>query len=121
MNYEGVDKVYFIGIGGIGMSALAQYFLHQGCQVTGYDRTPSEITELLEEKNIAILFEDNVDKIPHEFKNKEAMLVVYTPAIPANNTILEYFSAHGFLIKKRAQVLADVVSLPILLKLQNIN
>ncbi|MEX0966782.1 MAG: UDP-N-acetylmuramate--L-alanine ligase [Bacteroidia bacterium] len=105
-----MKRIYFIGIGGIGMSALASYFKLKGHIVAGYDRTPSEITEMLKAQNIPVHFEDNVEQIPQEFREKNNVLVVYTPAVPASHSELNYFKNNGFEIKKRSQVLAEVVN-----------
>ena len=100
--------VYFVGIGGIGMSAIARYFLHQGLVVGGYDRTPSELTRKLEEEGAKIHYQENVELIPEPCKDKASTLVVYTPAIPAEHQELVYFREGGFDIQKRAQVLGTL-------------
>jgi UDP-N-acetylmuramate--alanine ligase len=100
-----ISSVYLIGIGGIGMSALARTFKHRGAAVAGYDRTPSPLTERLEQEGIAVNFDASVQAIPQQFLRKEGTLVVYTPAIPAGHTQLEYFRANGFEVMKRAEVL----------------
>ncbi len=100
--------VYFVGIGGIGMSAIARYFLHQGLVVGGYDRTPSDLTRRLEEEGALIHYEENVDLIPEACKDKESTLVIYTPAIPAQHQELVFFREGGFDIQKRAQVLGTL-------------
>ncbi len=100
-----MKSVYFIGAGGIGMSALVRYYLAKGLNVGGYDKTPSELTEQLIKEGAQIHYEDNVEKISDCFKVKEDTLIVYTPAIPAEHTELVYFQQNGFDIKKRAQVL----------------
>lgn len=105
MNINTIKSVYFIGAGGIGMSALVRYFLAKGKKVGGYDRTPSELTEKLNEEGAAIHYEENVSLIPADFQNPEDTLVVYTPAIPTSHQELAYFRTHGFEIQKRAQVL----------------
>ncbi len=105
MDMQRVTAVYFIGAGGIGMSALVRYFLSKGRQVGGYDRTPSELTEKLAEEGAAIHYEENVERIPAAFRNPSATLVVYTPAIPETHKELVYFRENGFEIHKRAQVL----------------
>jgi len=104
LNY---DIVYFIGVGGIGMSALARWFNATGYGVFGYDKTPSELTETLEKEGIAIHYDDNVNKIPSD-ATKENTLVIYTPAIPPDHKELGYFKTEGFTIKKRAEVLGDI-------------
>lgn len=107
MNIKDIHSVYFIGIGGIGMSALANYFKFMGKEVAGYDRTPTPITEGLEEKGIYVHFKDNVDLIPETFK-QSGTLVVYTPAVPAAHSELQYFKNNGFEIKKRSEVLGII-------------
>lgn len=102
---ENIKSVYFVGAGGIGMSALVRYFLAQGYNVGGYDKTPSDLTEKLKEEGASIHYEENVDDIADCFKDKESTLVVYTPAIPAEHKELVFFRDNGFDIQKRAQVL----------------
>ncbi len=103
-----IKSVYFVGIGGIGMSAIARYFLHCGANVCGYDRTPSDLTRQLEKEGAQVHYEDNVDLIPDCCRDKESTLVVYTPAIPAEHTELNFFREHGFEVQKRAQVLGTL-------------
>ena len=105
MNLEKIHNVYFVGIGGIGMSALARYFHKIGKQVAGYDKTPTKITGDLIEMGIAIHFEDSVDLIPTKFIDKKDTLVVYTPAVNNTHRELQYFSENNFTIQKRAEVL----------------
>ena len=105
MNVNTLKAVYFIGAGGIGMSALVRYFLSKGKKVAGYDRTPSELTQKLNEEGAAIHYEENTALIPDDFKQPETTLIIYTPAIPANHQELTYFRENGFEIQKRAQVL----------------
>ena len=100
--------VYFLGIGGIGMSAIARYFKAKGFVVAGYDRTRSQLCHELELEDISIHYEDNVALIPTDFKDKSTTLVVYTPAIPADNSEYGYFLTHEFTVQKRAQVLGQV-------------
>ena len=100
-----IKSVYFVGAGGIGMSALVRYFLTKGYHVGGYDKTPSELTEKLIQEGAKIHYEENVETIDECFKQKESTLVVYTPAIPADHKELAYFRENGFDIQKRAQVL----------------
>jgi UDP-N-acetylmuramate--alanine ligase len=97
---EKVSSVYFIGIGGIGMSALARFFQAKGAKVSGYDKTKSSLTGELEQSGIAIHYEENVERIP-----KEAELVVYTPAIPKEHAELQYYQQHGYQVVKRSDVL----------------
>ncbi|MCR5849623.1 MAG: UDP-N-acetylmuramate--L-alanine ligase [Bacteroidaceae bacterium] len=103
-----IKAVYFVGIGGIGMSAIARYFLSRGITVGGYDRTPSDLTEQLCKEGALVHYEDNVDLIPVQCRDKESTLVIYTPAIPAEHTELTYFRQQGFEIQKRAQVLGTL-------------
>ena len=105
MDVNTLKSVYFIGAGGIGMSALVRYFLSKGKKVGGYDRTPSELTMKLIEEGANIHYEEAPGKIPSEFKNPESTLVVYTAAMPEDHILLQYFRQHGFTIYKRAQVL----------------
>ena len=99
------DRVYFLGIGGIGMSALARYFLHEGWQVAGYDRTATDLTRRLEAEGAAVHYEDDVKLIPEPFLDKEHTVVIYTPAIPSDHSEQAMFRVEGFEIKKRSQVL----------------
>ncbi len=108
MNMNHIKSVYFIGIGGIGMSAIARYFLQKGILVGGYDKTPSELTEVLEKEGALIHYSEDIDLIPAECKQKGSCLVVYTPAIPSTHKELEYFRNEGFEIEKRAQVLGTL-------------
>ena len=105
MNVNTLKSVYFIGAGGIGMSALVRYFLSKGKNVGGYDRTPSELTEKLIEEGAAIHYEDSSDQIPASFRDASSTLVVYTPAIPETHKEFTYFRENGFEIQKRSQVL----------------
>lgn len=102
---EKIKAVYFVGIGGIGMSAIARYFLNEGIVVGGYDKTQTDLTRKLEEEGAQIHYEENVNLIPEECKDKDTCLVVYTPAIPDLHEELVYFKREGFDIQKRAQVL----------------
>lgn len=102
------QHIYFIGIGGIGMSALARYFVANGNTVAGYDKTPSDITNALEDLDIAIHFEDAISNIPNAFKNPKNTLVVYTPAVPKTHVQLNYFRDANFEIKKRSEVLGAI-------------
>ena len=105
MDANNLESVYFIGAGGIGMSALVRYFLSKGKKVAGYDRTPSELTEKLIEEGANIHYDDNVELIPSDCCNPQTTLVVYTPAIPDTHSELSYFRKNGYSIQKRAQVL----------------
>lgn len=108
MNLKTIHNVYFIGIGGIGMSAIARYFSMNGKKVAGYDKTPSPITKSLEEIGIEIHFEDTVKNIPLSFLEKEKTLVVYTPAVPKEHQELNYFIKNDFVILKRAEILGEI-------------
>lgn len=110
MRLKEVHSIYFVGIGGIGMSALAKYFCIQGKAVAGYDRTPSVITERLEASGIEIHFEDTIALIPKEFKNAEETVVIYTPAIPKKSNILNYFKDNNFTVLKRSEALDEITS-----------
>mgnify|MGYP001027291201 FL=1 len=105
MELKDIKAVYFVGAGGIGMSAIARYFIHCGLVVAGYDRTPSDLTHQLEKEGMVIHYEENVDEIPQACRERESCLVVYTPAIPATHKELTFFREHQFEIKKRSQVL----------------
>lgn len=100
-----IKAVYFLGAGGIGMSALVRYFLKQGMFVAGYDRTPSELTSRLIEEGAVLHFEENMELIPEICRNPSETLVIYTPAIPADHKEWAMFRDNGFTIKKRAEVL----------------
>ena len=105
MDVNTLKSVYFIGAGGIGMSALVRYFLSKGKKVGGYDRTPSELTLKLIEEGADIHYDEAPENIPSDFLNPESTLVVYTAAMPEDHILLQYFRKHGFTIYKRAQVL----------------
>ncbi len=105
MNIKDIKSVYFIGAGGIGMSAIARYFLHKGLIVGGYDKTPSELTQRLEKEGMLIHYEEDLDEIPHACKQKDSCLVIYTPAVPETHKEFQFFRQNGFEIQKRAQVL----------------
>lgn len=108
MNLKDIHNVFFVGIGGIGMSALARYFKYVDKKVVGYDRTRSPLTDTLVEHGIAVHFEDKVEVIPEQHRKKENTLVVYTPAVPDTHSQLQYFRDHGFAIKKRSEVLGII-------------
>ena len=104
-----IKRVYLIGIGGIGMSGLARYFHHQGAVVCGYDKTVTPLTQIMADEGIDILYEDDVNLIPLSCQQKDnATLVIYTPAIPTDSKILNYFKNHGFEIHKRSEVLGII-------------
>ena len=108
MNIKDIRSVYFVGAGGIGMSAIARYFLKKGLVVAGYDKTPSDLTRHLEKEGMLLHYEENVDEIPFSCKRKETCLVIYTPAIPESHQELCYFRENGFEVQKRAQVLGTL-------------
>ena len=99
------NHIYFIGIGGIGMSAIARYYNTKGFKVSGYDKTPSPLTEALENEGIEVHYEDNIDYVP---KNVEDTLVVYTPAIPKDMGELVYVQEHGYRVIKRSRMLGEI-------------
>jgi len=100
---SGIKKVYFIGVGGVGMSAIARYFHSKGIEVSGYDRTETELTEALEKEGISIHYTEDVNSIP-----KDVDLVVYTPAVPNEHAELVYYRAHGYKVVKRSDVLQAI-------------
>ena len=108
MNIIDIKSVYFVGAGGIGMSAIARYFLKKGLIVGGYDKTPSDLTRQLEKEGMLIHYEEDINQIPQACKNQQECLVIYTPAIPAEHKELCYFQENGFEIQKRAQVLGTL-------------
>ena len=105
MDVNTLKSVFFIGAGGIGMSALVRYFLSKGKKVGGYDRTPSDLTATLIEEGAQIYYDEAVENIPSDFLAAASTLIVYTAAMPEDHVLLQYFRAHGFTIYKRAQVL----------------
>lgn len=108
MNLDSIHKIYFVGIGGIGMSALARYFAVNSKIVAGYDRTQTEITNSLSGIGVSIHYEDSIDLIPFEFKDKNTTLVVYTPAIPKEHLELNFFIQNEFKILKRSDILGEI-------------
>jgi UDP-N-acetylmuramate--alanine ligase len=102
-DYNNITRIYFIGIGGIGMSALARYFLHKNAIVSGYDKTPTPLTKQMESEGISIHYEDNVSLI-----DKDADVVVYTPAIPVDHKELNYYKDHHYELAKRSDVLQQI-------------
>lgn len=100
-----IERVYFLGIGGIGMSALARFFHASGKTVAGYDRSPTDLTRQLASEGIAIHYDDSVDMIPAPFKSPVRTLVVFTPAVPSEHVEFSYFKEHQFQIYKRSQIL----------------
>lgn len=108
MTFKGIRNIFFLGIGGIGMSALARWFQQEGYAVAGYDRTPSPLTDALEEEGMQVIFTDEVAAIPAQFRsNQDEILVVWTPAIPKDSMLLHFFQ-QGFLLRKRAEVLGMI-------------
>ena len=108
MEMQKITSVYFVGAGGIGMSALARYFRAKGKQVAGYDKTPSDLTAALIEEGIRIHYMDDITLIPEDCKQIDSTLVIYTPAIPETHTELNYFKTNGFTLMKRARVLGEI-------------
>jgi len=108
MEDKSFSNIYFLGIGGIGVSALARYALVRGYNVAGYDRTPSAITDDLKKEGVNISFADEVNTIPEAFRDGTHTLVVFTPAIPATNKIMQFFRNGDFRIIKRAEMLGDI-------------
>jgi UDP-N-acetylmuramate--alanine ligase len=110
MTMERPQYLYFIGIGGIGMSGLARYFSRQGAIVAGYDRTPSEMSEQLSREGIAVAYDTDIAHIPEEFRNADTVevMVVRTPAVPLDNPLISYWKGRGAEIKKRSEVLGLV-------------
>src|SRR6476620_10958192 len=107
MNLNQIHNVYFIGIGGIGMSALARYFQNIGKTVAGYDKTPTALTDELIQSGMNIHFEDSIDAIPEDFLENNT-LVIITPAVPVTHSEWNYFIERNFTIKKRAEVLGII-------------
>lgn len=108
MELKDIKAVYFVGAGGIGMSAIARYFLNKKLVVAGYDKTPSHLTHDLEKEGMLIHYAENTDLIPEACKDPKTTLVIFTPAIPAEHKELMYFHENGFTIEKRAQVLGTL-------------
>ena len=108
MELDTIKAVYFVGAGGIGMSAIARYFLKKGLVVGGYDKTPSDLTRQLEKEGMHIHYEEDVHQIPAACQQKDTCLVIYTPAIPQTHQELVFFRENGFEIQKRAQVLGTL-------------
>jgi UDP-N-acetylmuramate--alanine ligase len=111
IDFKNIERIYFVGIGGIGMSALAFYFIKGGYSVAGYDRAESNITRSLSVQGCNVSTDDNIDTIPELFRNlndKGKILTIYTPAIPSSNRIFSYFRDNGYRIAKRAEVLGEI-------------
>ncbi len=105
---ENIQSIYFIGIGGIGMSNLARYFMSKGKKVAGYDRTETPLTKELVKEGANIHYTDDAGLIPDYCKEKATTLVVYTPAVPSENEEVKYFKYNNFVVQKRAQVLGII-------------
>ena len=108
MELNDTQRVYFVGAGGIGMAALARFYMSKALPVAGYDRTPSALTADLVAEGARVSYDDCIDAIPPEFRLPEGTLAVYTPAVPADNKVLSFFRDHGFELRKRAWVLGQV-------------
>src|ERR1017187_4300323 len=111
MDLKKYRMVYFIGIGGIGMSALARYFKSLGLEISGYDRVSTSLTDELESEGMKIHFEDSISMIPSSIidpSNKDCLLIIYTPAIPSNHSELNYFRSNDYQIYKRSEVLGEI-------------
>ena len=102
------SNVYFLGIGGIGMSALARFFLHEGKRVAGYDRTESPLCDRLAAEGAEIHYDESVDRIPEVFRDPAETIVVYTPAVPQDHAELVWFRGRGFRVEKRSQMLGHL-------------
>ena len=102
------DNIYFMGIGGIGMSALARYFLHEGKRVAGYDRTETPLTRALVAEGAVVTYDDEVENIPEAFRNPDTTMVVFTPAVPEEHPQMQFFRKGGFLVEKRSQMLGHL-------------
>jgi UDP-N-acetylmuramate--alanine ligase len=111
IDFKNIEGIYFAGIGGIGMSALALYFLKGGYTIAGYDRTESRLTQSLTEQGCKVSYEDDIYYLPSTFRlvsDKDKVLIVYTPAIPATNLILSYFRDNGYRLYKRSEILGEI-------------
>ena len=108
MNLDKIHTIYFVGIGGIGMSALARYFAVNGKKVAGFDLVQTDITNSLSQLGVDIHYQDSIDLIPNNFKDSQKTLVVYTPAIPKEHSELHYFNQHNFKVLKRSEVLGEI-------------
>ena len=108
MNLENIHNIYFVGIGGIGMSSISSYFNSNGKNVAGYDITPTEITKSLEKLGMQIHFEDSINLIPADFKNSQNTIIIYTPAVPKNHSELNYFIDNNFKVLKRSEILGEI-------------
>ena len=107
-NFSHIKNIYFLGVGGIGMSALARYFNVLGIKVAGTDRHRSELTTKLEAEGINVIYSSELGDIPQEIREDKKSIIVYTPAISEKNPQYQYFLSEGYTVKKRAQVLGEV-------------
>ena len=108
MNLNQLNSVYFLGIGGIGMSALAKWFKNRGLSVAGYDRSSTPLTHSLEVLGIEVQYEDNISQLSQKYIEYSQTLVVYTPAIPSSSKLLKFFKVGQFQVKKRSEVLGMI-------------
>lgn len=104
------ENIYFLGIGGIGMSALARFFMHEGRRVAGYDLTRTPLTEKLESEGADIHYTDDISLIGERFRNPQTTLVVYTPAVPHDHSEMRFFAEHGFTLLKRLAMLGQITA-----------
>ncbi len=110
IDFKNIEGIYFVGIGGIGMSALALYFAKGGYTIAGYDRSKNSITDALATEGCTVAFKDDISVMPSLFKDikrKNKVIVIYTPAIPDESRILSYFRNNGYSMHKRAEILGD--------------
>ena len=105
MNLNDIHKVYFLGVGGIGMSAIARYFLSKGIKIYGYDKTPTKLTSELIAEGIKVHFNEDIESIPENID-----LVIYTPAIPKEHLEYKYFLNNNYQIKKRSEILGMITN-----------
>lgn len=109
MNLNHIKRVYLLGIGGIGMSGLARYFSHLGCEVMGYDKTETDLTKALVEEGIAVVYQDDMSLVPDAFKTpSEETLLIFTPAVPKDLVLKNFFQNQGFTLYKRSEVLGII-------------
>ncbi|NVJ71709.1 MAG: UDP-N-acetylmuramate--L-alanine ligase, partial [Flavobacteriaceae bacterium] len=108
MNLDRYTSVFFIGIGGIGMAALVEYFLAQKKQIGGYDLTPSDLTKSFEERGAQVFYREDLEGLQSNFKDPDQCLVVYTPAVPVSNAWMQFYEKAGFSLNKRSQVLGMI-------------
>ena len=106
--YKNYNKIYFIGIGGIGMSSIALYFINNGKQVAGYDQTITDLTKKLSNLGAKIHYDSSLSEIPEEFNNNNEVLIIYTPAIPLSNIELSFFFDNNFTVLKRSEILGYI-------------